>query len=154
MIIGDLLAGASIAPRVCAVSKRQVLSMVAEIAGRAFDLKAPRVLDALLEREAVEATGVGHGVAIPRAHVAGLSRMRAVFLRLEAPVDFDAVDEEPVDLVFALLAPPGAGCEYLLALAKVSRCLRQARLREQLRLAQGGDAIHALLSQETLASAA
>ena len=154
MIIGDLLDGGSIAPRVSAVSKRQALSVVAEIAARAFALKAPRVFDALMEREAAEATGVGHGVAIPHAHVAGLDRMRAVFVRLEAPVEFDAVDDEPVDLVFALLIPEDAGPEHLLALARVSRCLRQAKLREQLRGARGGDAIHALLTQEPRASAA
>jgi nitrogen PTS system EIIA component len=154
MIIGDLLEGVSIAPRVSAVSKRQALSIVAEIAGRAFNLKAPRVFDALMEREAAEATGVGHGVAIPHAHVPGLDRMRAVFLRLEAPVEFGAVDDEPVDLVFALLVPEGAGPEHLLSLARVSRVLRQPKLREQLRGARGGDAIRALLTQETRASAA
>jgi nitrogen PTS system EIIA component len=154
MIIGDLLEGGSIAPRVSAVSKRQALSIVAEIAGRAFNLKAPRVFDALMEREAAEATGVGHGVAIPHAHVTGLDRMRAVFLRLEAPVEFGAVDDEPVDLVFALLVPEGAGREHLLSLARVSRVLRQPKLREQLRGARGGDAIRALLTQETRASAA
>jgi nitrogen PTS system EIIA component len=154
MIIGDLLEGGSIAPRVSAVSKRQALSIVAEIAGRAFNLKAPRVFDALMEREAAEATGVGHGVAIPHAHVPGLDRMRAVFLRLEAPVEFGAVDDEPVDLVFALLVPEGAGPEHLLSLARVSRVLRQPKLREQLRGARGGDAIRALLTQETRASAA
>ena len=154
MIIGNLLGSGSIAPRVSATSKRQALSVVAEIAARAFALKAPRVFDALMEREAAEATGVGHGVAIPHAHVSGLDRMRAVFVRLETPVDFDAVDDEPVDLLFALLVPEGAGPEHLLTLARVSRLLRQASLREQLRGARGGDAIHALFTQEARASAA
>jgi PTS system nitrogen regulatory IIA component len=148
MIIGDLLDCGSIAPRVNAVSKRQALAVVAEIAARAFDLKAPRVFDALMEREAAEATGVGHGVAIPHAHVAGLARIRGVFVRLEAPVEFNAVDDEPVDLLFALLAPEGGGPERLMALARVSRVLRQPKLLEQLRRARGGDAIHALLTQE------
>jgi PTS system nitrogen regulatory IIA component len=153
-IIGDLLDGGSIAPRVNAVSKRQALSIVAEIAARAFALKAPRVFDALMERESVEATGVGHGVAIPHAHIAGLDRMRGVFVRLESPVEFNAVDDEPVDLLFALLAPADAGPEHLLALARVSRVLRQAKLREQLRRARSGDAIHALLTQEVRPAAA
>jgi PTS system nitrogen regulatory IIA component len=156
MIIEELLDGGSIAPRACAGSKRQALSIVAEIAARAFDLKAPRVFDALMEREAAEATGVGHGVAIPHAHVAGLNRMRGVFVRLEAPVEFDAVDDEPVDLLFALLAPEGAGPEHLLTLARISRVLRQATLRDQLRHARCGDAIHALLTrpQEARSTAA
>ncbi|MGI8840218.1 MAG: PTS sugar transporter subunit IIA [Caulobacteraceae bacterium] len=154
MIIGDLLDGGSIAPRACAGSKRQALSIVAETAARAFALSAPRVFDALMEREAAETTGVGHGVAIPHAHVAGLDRMRAVFVRLEAPVEFGAVDDEPVDLLFALLTPEGAGPESLLALARVSRALRQPSLRDQLRGARGGDAIRALLTQEPRAAAA
>jgi len=154
MIMGDLLSEGSIAPRVCAVGKRHVLSIVAATSGRAFALDAPSVFAALARGESAKATGVGHGAAMPHARVAGLLRMRAVFLRLEAPVEFDAIDDEPVDLVFALLAPLDAGCEYLLTLARMSRCLRQAHLREQLRRANGGDAIHALLAQETLASAA
>ncbi len=154
MIIGDLLADGCIAPRVGAASKRQVLSIVAETAGRAFALGAADVFAALAKGERFKPTGVGHGAAIPHARIAGLLSPRAVFLRLEAPVEFEAVDDEPVDLVFTLLAPLGAGCEYLLALARMSRCLRQARLREQLRHAVGVDAIRALLTRENLASAA
>jgi len=81
-------------------------------------------------------------------------RMRAVFVRLEAPIDFGAVDDKPVDLVFALLAPPGATSEHLRALARVSRIMRRADIREQLRVARSADAIHALLGQEVQISAA
>ena len=128
--------------------------MIAEIAARSFGLKAPEVFDALLEREAAGSTGVGYGVAAPHARLAGLARLRGVFVRLEQPVEFEAVDDQPVDLLFALFAPQQAGAEHLRALASVSRRLRQADLREQLRQARSPDAIHALLVNEARPSAA
>jgi PTS system nitrogen regulatory IIA component len=151
MTIGDLLDRASISVRVNASSKRQVLAVIAEIAARKLRLDAGDILDLLLEREAAGSTGVGHGVAAPHARLAGLDRMRGVFVRLEQPVDFDAVDDQPVDLVFALFAPKDAGAEHLRALARVSRLLRQSDLREQLRQARTADAIHTLLVQEPTA---
>jgi len=117
-------------------------------------VKAAHVLDALLEREATAPTGVGHGIAVPHAQIAGLDRMRGVFLRLETPIEFGAVDDEPVDLIFALLAPPAASSDQLRALARVSRILRRPDIREQLRSARSADAIHALLAQEAQSSAA
>jgi PTS system nitrogen regulatory IIA component len=154
MNIGDLLDRGAISPRVSASSKRQALSVIAEIAARSFGLKAPEVFDALLEREAAGSTGVGYGVAAPHARLAGLTRLRGVFVRLEQPVEFEAVDDQPVDLLFALFAPQQAGAEHLRALASVSRRLRQADLREQLRQARSPDAIHALLVNEARPSAA
>jgi PTS system nitrogen regulatory IIA component len=154
MNIGDLIERAAIAPRVTAAGKRQALSVTAEIAARNFGLKPGPVLDALLEREAAGSTGVGYGVAVPHARLAGLTRLRGVFVRLEQPVPFEAVDDRPVDLIFALFAPPEASGEHLRALARVSRVLRQADLREQLRQAHGPDAIHALLVKEARSSAA
>ena len=148
---GDLLDRSAISVRVNASSKRQVLAVVAEIAARKLRLDAGDILDALLEREAAGSTGVGHGVAAPHARLEGLERMRGVFVRLEQPVDFDAVDDQPVDLVFALFAPKDAGAEHLRALARVSRLLRQSDLREQLRQARTADAIHTLLVQEPTA---
>ena len=154
MNIGDLVDRGAIAPRVTAPGKRQALSVIAEIAARSFGLKPGEVLDALLEREAAGSTGVGYGVAVPHARLTGLTRLRGVFVRLEQPVEFGAVDDRPVDLLFALFAPPDASGEHLRALARVSRVLRQSDLREQLRLARGADAIHALLVQEARPTAA
>jgi PTS system nitrogen regulatory IIA component len=148
MNIGELLDRTAISVRVNASSKRQALAVVAEMAARKLGLDAGAILDALLEREAAGSTGVGHGVAAPHARLDGLERMRGVFVRLEQPVEFDSVDEQPVDLIFALFAPKGAVSEHLRALARVSRLLRQADLREQLRQARTADAIHALLVQE------
>jgi PTS system nitrogen regulatory IIA component len=148
MNIGDLLDRSAIALRVSAANKRQALAVISEIAGRNFGLEVGEVLDALREREAAGSTGVGHGVAAPHARMEGLERMRGVFVRLEHPVDFDAVDEQPVDLLFALFAPKDAGAEHLRALARVSRLMRQPEVRERLRQARTADAIHAILVTE------
>ena len=154
MNLGNLLDLRAISPRVGGSSKRQVLSVIADIAGRSFGLPSEPVLDALLEREAAGSTGVGHGVAVPHARLEGIDRMRAVFVRLEHPVPFEAVDDQPVDLLFALFAPKGSSSEHLRALARVSRLLRQPEIREQLRQAKTAEAIHLLLVQEARPSAA
>ncbi|HZZ89227.1 MAG TPA: PTS sugar transporter subunit IIA [Caulobacteraceae bacterium] len=155
MNIGDLLDREAVSARVTAPGKRQALSVVAEIAARAFGgVRPAEVLEALQAREAVGSTGVGYGVAVPHARIKGLNRLRGVFVRLEQPVPFDAVDDRPVDLIFALFAPPEASGEHLRALARVSRVLRQADLREQLRKAHSPDALYALLVQEARPSAA
>jgi nitrogen PTS system EIIA component len=154
MTIEDLLDRRAITAKLVAHTKHQALSLVAEIAARRFGLEAGTVLDAILVREQAGSTGVGAGVAVPHARLAGLDRMRGVFLRLETPVDFDAVDGAPVDLIFALLAPADAGSEHLRALARVARLLRQKELRQQLRRAGTPDAVHALLAQPARPSAA
>jgi PTS system nitrogen regulatory IIA component len=154
MSIDDLLDRRAITPKLAARTKQQALSLLAETAARLFGLDAGDVLDALLAREQAGSTGVGEGVAVPHAKLPGLDRMRGVFLRLEAPVEFDAIDGAPVDLIFALFAPPDAGAEHLRSLARVARMLRQKELRRQLRLARTPDAIHALLAQPARPSAA
>ena len=150
MHIGDLLDRTAIALRISATNKRQALAVIAELAARNFALDAGRVLDALTERELAGSTGVGHGVAVPHARLDGIARLRGVFVRLDQPVEFEAVDEQPVDLIFAIFAPQGAaGVEHLRTLARVSRLLRQAELREQLRQARTAEALYALLVQES-----
>ena len=154
MQIGDILDRGAIAGRANAPNKRQALALVAELAARNFGLDASVVLEALMEREAASSTGVGYGVAAPHARLGGLTRMRGVFVRLDQPVAFDSVDDQPVDLIFALFAPPNASSEHLRALARVSRMLRQGDVREHLRQARTPDAIHALLVQERPSAAA
>jgi PTS system nitrogen regulatory IIA component len=144
----------AISARVTAVSKRQALSIVAEIAARSVDATAADITAKLLARERLSSTGVGYGVAVPHARLRGLERMHGVFVRLETPIDFGAVDEQPVDLIFALLAPADHPAEHLRALARVSRALRQADLRQQLRQASGVDAIRALLVRDARPTAA
>ncbi len=154
MQIGDILDRGAIAVRVNATDKRQVLAHLADLAARNFGLEAGLVLDALTEREQAGSTGIGHGVAVPHARIGGLDRIRGVFLRVEQPVAFESIDDQPADLIFALLAPPEAGTEHLRALARVSRMLRSPDLRTHLRQAKTPDALHALLVQESAPSAA
>ena len=154
MTIGDLLDRRAIAPRVTATTKRQALTVIAEVAARTFGLDAGEALDALMAREALGSTGVGHGVAIPHGRIKGLNGIHAVVARLEKPIDFDSLDSEPVDLMVALFAPPEVVSEHLRALARVSRLLRQGEVREQLRQARSADAILALLVREATPSAA
>jgi len=154
MEMGAWLDKSAVTQRAYADSKRHALAITADLAARAFGLDAAQVFDALCEREALGSTGVGAGVAVPHARLPGLDQMRAVFVRLDQPVPFDSLDDQPVDLIFALFAPVGADSEHLRALARVSRQLRKPELREQLRKAHSADSLHALLANETATSAA
>lgn len=116
------------------------------MAAQAYGVDPAQTLDALQERESLGATGVGHGVALPHARIAGLDRVAGLFLRLEKPMEFDAVDRQPVDLVFTLLAPDSPGVEHLKALALVSRTLRDEALRAKLRANGDPVALHAVLA--------
>lgn len=152
MTLGDLLDQGAVTLRVSAKDKRQVLGVIADVAARVLGVDADLALEGLIEREAVSSTGVGAGVALPHARVPGLERVRAVFVRLETPVAFDALDEKPVDLLLALFAPPGADSQHLRALARVSRLLRNPEMREHLRQARSADAVHVLLASESIAA--
>ncbi|OYX81848.1 MAG: PTS IIA-like nitrogen-regulatory protein PtsN [Brevundimonas sp. 32-68-21] len=148
MDIGELLIRDGIVLKSGASSKRQALHVLASAAAQAMGLDEIRVFDALMEREALGSTGLGSGVAVPHARLAGLDRVKAVFVRLDTPVAYDSVDDRPVDLMFALFAPPRDGAEHLRALAAVSRAMRSPELREQLRQARTEDAIHALFVRD------
>lgn len=155
MNIGQLLDPRAIVPRASGGTKRQVLSVIADVAARTWGLDATVVLDALLEREAAGSTGIGHGVAVPHARLNGVGQMHAVFIRLETPIAYEAVDGAKVDLLFALLAPSAdAGAEHLRALARVSRLMRQPDLRAQLRQARSAEMILSMLEREAQPSAA
>ncbi|MBD3835732.1 PTS IIA-like nitrogen regulatory protein PtsN [Brevundimonas sp.] len=154
MDIGDLLAPDGVVLRGGTSSKRQALHAVAEAAAQVLGMEEGRVFDALLEREALGSTGLGAGVAVPHARLQGLERVTGVFVRLDAPVAFEAVDDRPVDLMFALFAPPKDGAEHLRALAAVSRALRSAELREQLRQARTPDAVRALFVRDDVPATA
>ena len=154
MDIGDLLERQAILPRINATSKRHALGVIAETAARLYGVKAADVTEALSRREQRGSTGVGFGVALPHGRIKGLDRPRGVFARLEAPIAFEAVDEQPVDLIFALLTPVDAEADHLRALARVARAFRRTKLREQLRQGRTQDALPALLVQEAHSTAA
>ncbi len=114
-------------------SKKRLFHDLAALAENSYGTPASRVIEALIERETLGPTGVGHGIALPHARLPNLSQMRGIFLRLEKPLPFESVDRQPVDLVFALLAPEEAGVEHLRALALVSRTMRNTDLCAKLR---------------------
>lgn len=126
-------------------SKKRLFQELADLAQAEYKLNASEVLDALQERESLGPTGVGQGVALPHARLHGLDRVVGLFVRLEKPLDFDAADRKPVDLVLALLAPESGGVDHLKALALVSRSLRDADVRAKLRANDSPSALHAVL---------
>lgn len=128
-------------------SKRRLFQDLAEMAAGCWRLAPQAVLEALLVREGLGPTGVGRGVALPHARLAGLDRVRGLFLRLERPLDFEAVDRAPVDLVFCLLAPASAGVEHLKALALVSRTLRDGPTCAKLRANTDPATLHTILTE-------
>lgn len=135
-------------------SKKQLLQDLTNRVAPQLDVEQTAMFEALTERERLGATGVGRGVAIPHCRLSGLQSIAGAFARLETPVDFDAVDGRPVDLVFLLAAPECAGAEHLKALAKVSRLLRDDATCEKLRGARDVAAIQALLASSAFVAAA
>ena len=154
MEIADLISHGSVVANLRVTSKKQALQ---ELAKRASELtgQPERVLfEVLIERERLGTTGVGNGIAIPHGKLSGLDRLYGMFARLEAPIDFDAIDEQPVDLICMLLAPETAGADHLKALARVSRLLRNRSVCEKLRGTDSTDGIYALLTESTASHAA
>jgi PTS system nitrogen regulatory IIA component len=144
--ISELLAPEAVLSGVSAASKKALFQQLGAAAERGYGLDARLVADRLTAREKLGSTGFGQGVAIPHGKVEGLKRVVGIFVRLAQPLDFAAVDELPVDLVFVLLSPVGAGAEHLKALAAVSRKLRDRNFAAKLRGAGSPDALFALLA--------
>ena len=135
-------------------SKKRLLQEISEIISIYNPESLPSVAyDALMNREALGATGVGNGVAIPHARIKGLDKVVGAFFKLDKPMDFSSVDRKPVDLIFALFAPEGAGVEHLKALALVSRTLRDDSVRSKLRANSNANTMYAILT-ETMESEA
>jgi PTS system nitrogen regulatory IIA component len=137
-----------------ASSKKRLLHELSDIAAATYGLDANGAVDALLERESLGPTGVGHGVALPHARVNGLDAVAGVFVLLEKPLDFEAVDRQPVDLIFALFAPKEAGVDHLKALARVSRTMRDEGIRSKLRANNDALTLYTILTEGQSAHAA
>ncbi len=135
-------------------SKRQLLQLFAEHANKNSGLDAQTVFETLMRREKLGSTGLGNGIAIPHGKIKGLDQVVAVFARIEQPIDFDALDDQPVDLAIMLLAPEGAGADHLKALARVARLLRTESLVEQLRTTRENAHLYSLLTTPVEDSAA
>lgn len=135
-------------------SKKRLLQDISDLAATSYDICAEHAADALIEREALGPTGVGKGIALPHARLEGLSHVIGCFMRLEKAVDFDSVDRQPVDLVFALFAPPETGVDHLKALALVSRTLRNGDVCTKLRGGTDAATLHAILTETEASEAA
>ncbi|KPN64726.1 PTS IIA-like nitrogen-regulatory protein PtsN [Aliiroseovarius crassostreae] len=127
-------------------SKKRLFQELGEIAASNYQIDASGAFSALQERETLGPTGVGHGVALPHARMTGLERVVGCFIRVEKPFDFDSVDKQPVDLIFALFAPEDSGVDHLKALALVSRTLRDQSICTKLRANNDSATLHALLT--------
>ena len=128
-------------------SKKRLFHELGTIAELAYDVGHTEAIDALQERESLGPTGVGHGVALPHARLDGVEEVVGAMVLLEKPIDFDAVDRQPVDLVFALFAPSDAGVEHLKALALVSRTLRDTSLCSKLRSNRDASTLYTILTE-------
>lgn len=146
MDLHDFLSPDSVVADLRATSKKQLLQQLAHRAAAITGLDERRVLDTILERERLGSTGFGGGVAIPHGKIEGLTRVSGLFARLGTAVDYDALDRQPVDLVFLLLAPQGAGADHLKALAAVSRTFRDRAITAKLRGSTSADALYAMLT--------
>jgi len=146
MEIVDLLAPEGVIASLKAQSKKQLLQELSEHAARLTGLPERRIFETLNERERLGSTGMGQGIAIPHGRLANLPRITGFFARLETPIAYDAVDNQPVDLVFLLLAPDGAGADHLKALARVSRLLRNQTTCEKLRATSKAEVLYSLLT--------
>ena len=135
-------------------SKKRLLQDLGDIAASCYGFDPVEATEALLERETLGPTGVGHGIALPHAKLDGIDSVHGAFFRIERPMDFDAVDRQPVDLVFALFAPKNSGVEHLKALAVVSRTLRDAAICEKLRANTDQATLHAVLTESPTNQAA
>lgn len=154
MDLSDLITVDAIVPALKVNSKKQVIQELAAKAAVITGLPERDIFDTLLQRERLGSTGVGHGIAIPHGKPAALDRLVGVFARLDRPIDFDALDDQPVDLVFVLLAPEGAGADHLKALARIARQLRDPSIAAKLRASSDTDAVYALLTQNLASNAA
>jgi PTS system nitrogen regulatory IIA component len=152
MHLGDLISPEAVIPSLKCKNKKQLITELSAQASRLAGLQEQDVFDVLWQREQLGSTGLGHGVAIPHGKLGGLRQIVGVFARLAEPVDFDAVDGEPVDIAFLLLTPEGAGADHLKALARISRLLREESAVEKLRASKDASALYAVLTQEEASS--
>jgi PTS system nitrogen regulatory IIA component len=153
MPLTDVVALDAIIPALKVNGKKQALQ---ELAGRAAQISGENertIFEILMQREKLGSTGVGNGIAIPHGKLTKLGKLFGLFARLERPIDFEALDGQPVDLVFLLLAPEGAGADHLKALARVARLLRDPDIARKLRESRDAEAIYAVLAMPSASAA-
>lgn len=154
MEIAELLKPDRVVARLRATSKKHALQELARRAGEITGEPEKLIFNALMKRERLGTTGVGNGIAIPHGKLPNLDRLYGMFARLEHPIEFEAIDDRPVDLIFLLLAPEASGADHLKALARVSRLLRDRSACEKLRGTDDAEALYALLTDSSASWAA
>lgn len=154
MRLNDLLALNGILPALRSSGKKQALTEIADRAGQISGLSASEIFETLWQRESLGSTGIGEGLAIPHGKLAKAGRLFCVFARLEKPIDFEALDGSPVDLIFAMFAPESAGADHLKALAQIARTMRDESLVSALRATKDAAGIYTLLSDDAARAAA
>ncbi|QGM47595.1 PTS IIA-like nitrogen regulatory protein PtsN [Methylocystis heyeri] len=154
MRLTDLLTPKAVVTSLKATSKKQLLLELSEKAAEISGLQAREIFDALLQRERLGSTGIGEGVAIPHGKLGKLKNIFGIFARLERPVDFDALDNAPVDLVFALITPESAGADHLKALACAARMLRDPAMVATIRATRDPGALYSLIAHRSQPHAA
>lgn len=154
MDFGKLLKPEAVKVLTSASSKKRLMQDIGDLAQHAYGLPAVQVVDALMTRETLGPTGVGHGVALPHARMSGLDRVVGAFVLLDKPIDFSSVDRQPVDVAFALFAPEDAGVEHLKALALVARTLRDTSICTKLRSNPDPATLYTILTEEKADKAA
>ncbi|RLQ86906.1 PTS IIA-like nitrogen regulatory protein PtsN [Notoacmeibacter ruber] len=147
MELSDLLSARAIMPALKAKSKKQLLQAMAGRAAELTGLSERDIFDTVLQRERLGSTGAGNGLAIPHGKLSDLGRLQGVFATVDQPVEFDAIDEQPVDIVFMLLAPEDAGADHLKALSRIARVLRRSSTMQQIRGMHDAAAIYAILTE-------
>lgn len=153
MTLNDILGPNAVIAPLRANSKKQALQEIAMHAAQVTSLPEREIFETLLQRERLGSTGIGEGVAIPHGRSGGITRLCGLFARFEKPIDFEALDGQPVDIAFVLLAPEGAGADHLKALARVARALRSPMVLNRLRSAFDASAIYAILTESSAQAA-
>ncbi|UXM96422.1 PTS IIA-like nitrogen regulatory protein PtsN [Bartonella sp. HY329] len=153
MGLSDLIAPEAIIPALKASSKKQLLQIMAERAAELTGLPERDIFDTILQREKLGSTAVGNGIAIPHGKLPDIDKIVGVFARLQNPVDFEALDDQPVDLVFLLLAPEGSGADHLKALSRIARLLRDSDMVNKLRNSHDSQALYSLLTDHAVTAA-
>jgi len=154
MSLADLLRQDAVLPALKINSKKQLLQELSAKAAQVTGLSEREIFDVILQRERLGSTGVGNGIAIPHGKLNSINHIVGVFARLDAPVDFEALDDQPVDLVFLLLAPEGSGADHLKALSRIARVLRDGDMVGKLRQTESASAIYAFLTDSPTSNAA
>jgi PTS system nitrogen regulatory IIA component len=151
--IADILQPRAVVASLRAANKKQALQEISRRAAEITGEAERAIFDVLIERERLGTTGVGAGIAIPHGKLPGLKKLYGLFARVETPIDFESIDEQPVDLIFLLLAPEGAGADHLKALARVARLLRDPEIARKLRNSRDSDALYAVLAMPSVSAA-